>query len=124
MSKPSSIDNFKDDITNSYESGVLIDGILQSLVRQGFHGNKRTLERRINAWGLRRMGPSVKGNDEVVSRIRFLFEQGWKDTDICTDLRGSGTAISARTVQHIRLGHGLKRRIRMPGQARDQSLGK
>ncbi|KAI0535237.1 hypothetical protein GGR58DRAFT_480081 [Xylaria digitata] len=110
----SNIDELRDEISASYEAGTLIKDIFQSIIQQGYQCTQRTLERRIQAWGLERnVRTSLIHTDAILSRIQFLFfVRGWKDQSIQNDLRKANIPISLRTIQDIRLQHHMKRRYR------------
>ncbi|KAI1822344.1 hypothetical protein F4861DRAFT_532334 [Xylaria intraflava] len=118
---PSNIDEFRDEITDSYEAGVVIDLIYQSIVAQGCTSTRRTLERRIQAWNLQRQVHHTY-TPEILARIQYLFYvRGWKDSSIQHDLAKSGFMVSTRTVKAVRLRHGMKRRYRTD-EERDEAL--
>ncbi|KAI1432975.1 hypothetical protein GGR50DRAFT_547302 [Xylaria sp. CBS 124048] len=109
---PSNINQFQEKIAASYAAGDSIPSILRSIKEQGCDCTQRTLERRIQLWGLQRHALSVH-TDAVVSRIQFLFfVQGWTDEYIKDDLERAGVSTTVRTIQNIRLKHGMRRRFR------------
>lgn len=96
---PSAIDNYRQEIKGLLEIGESVDSILQVLVVQiGRPLSKRTLERRIQTWGLQRY-KRVTVTDDLVEHIRFLFfTRGWDDEAILRSLQAMGIDTSLRTV--------------------------
>ncbi|KAI2640196.1 hypothetical protein GGS21DRAFT_537899 [Xylaria nigripes] len=85
----SNVDAFRAEITHSYELGLTNEEILQSFQAHGCKIQIRTLQRKIRGWGLERC-------------------VGYKDTSIQMHLQKCGLSTSRRTIQAIRLGHGMK----------------
>ncbi|KAI1821966.1 hypothetical protein F4861DRAFT_532618 [Xylaria intraflava] len=107
----SNIDRFRAEITDAYELGLSIEEILASIASQGCTAKKRTLQRRIRLWGLENRKATHDYTAEILDQIQFLFYvRGYKDVSIQTTLRRAGFSISLRTVQRVRLQHGMKRR--------------
>ncbi|KAI2638244.1 hypothetical protein GGS21DRAFT_538429 [Xylaria nigripes] len=93
----SNIDLFRAEITHSYTLGCTVQ--------------LRTLQRRIHTWNLKRRAVFHDYTPEIPDHFQFFFfVRGYKDTSIQQDLSRSVISISVRTVQAVRLRHGMKRR--------------
>ncbi|KAI0118259.1 hypothetical protein GGR51DRAFT_208436 [Nemania sp. FL0031] len=106
---PSNVDEFRNEITASYESGASVPTILDSIAKKGCNCTQRTLERRIASWNLNNRKGRAR-SDQILSRVQFLFfVRGCQDRSIQTDLKKAGISISLRTIKGIRLRNGMKR---------------
>jgi hypothetical protein len=113
MPPSSNINKFRDKTIASYEAGVPVSDIFLSIQAEGCKGTQRTLERPIQAWGLQRKGLIQSNLNTILPQIEYLFfVRGWKDQSIQQELQKSGYSVSLRTIQDLRLQHGMKRRYR------------
>lgn len=93
-----------------YNLGFPVNEIVDQLHNQGYQVSKRTVERRLQEAGLRRK-PAFN-HTEILHVIDVMFFQLSYDDDAIADalLQQKGVAVSARTIQRIRLNNNLQRR--------------
>ncbi|KAI0466629.1 hypothetical protein F4859DRAFT_293643 [Xylaria cf. heliscus] len=110
---PSNVDDFRDEAIALYETGASVPSIYQTIVEKGCKCSQRTLERRIQTWGIGGTRAGRIRSHRVLSRIQFLFYyRGLDDQAIKADLASAGVSLSIRAIKHIRARNGMKRRYR------------
>jgi hypothetical protein len=110
---PSEIDQYKQEISTSFQDGQSILNIRKMLSDEyQITIHPETIRRRLKLWGVSRtnLGPG-----ELEDKIKELyFKQGLRDKEIIRALEKDGIKISQSTLTAIRLRIGLQRRVVNP----------
>ncbi|EED24632.1 hypothetical protein TSTA_079870 [Talaromyces stipitatus ATCC 10500] len=110
---PSQIDQYKQEISTSFQNGQSISNITKMLSDEyQITIHPETIRRRLKQWGVSRTNP---GPRELEDKIKELyFKQGLRDKEIIRALERDGIKISQSTLTTIQLWIGLQRRVVKP----------
>lgn len=106
------LEPYKAEITALYQRNEPVVAI-QDYLKESFNLqlSKRTLESRLQEWGLLHQDRTVSINTDVQARIKVLFFQvGLEDKDILYVLHQEGVTLASRTLRRMRKSLGLVRR--------------
>ncbi|KAE8334194.1 hypothetical protein BDV24DRAFT_156997 [Aspergillus arachidicola] len=104
------LEPYKAEITALYQRNEPVAAI-QDYLKESFNLqlSKRTLESRLQEWGLLHQDRTVSINTDVQARIKVLFFQvGLEDKDILYVLHQEGVTLSPRTLRRMRKSLGLR----------------
>jgi hypothetical protein len=118
------IDHFQPEISRLIEEGLTNKQLLDWLLEEGgIQCTLRTLERRLQQWGIRRNAVTqVLITDELAERVNYLFHHTLlSDSQIAIKIaEEDGLQTSANQVQEIRLLFGWHRQYVTPTQSTAQ----
>ncbi|KAL4889310.1 hypothetical protein BDV59DRAFT_195730 [Aspergillus ambiguus] len=114
--KAINLEPYKDQILSLYSSHLSVNSILAYIQDEySFQISKRTLENRLQQWGVYRQDRTTSSSSLLHARIRVLFFQvGLEDREILQVLEKEGYSISSRTLRRLRINLGLYRRTKDP----------
>ncbi|EED13958.1 hypothetical protein TSTA_101940 [Talaromyces stipitatus ATCC 10500] len=107
---PSQIDQYKQEISTSFQNGQSISNITKMLSDEyQITIHPETIRRRLKQWGVSRTNP---GPRELEDKIKELyFKQGLRNKEIIRALERDGIKISQSTLTTIQLRIGLQRQV-------------
>jgi arginine repressor len=104
-------DPYKDEIIALFNQQLSYRDISVELSQR--HSNdltERTLTRRLQQWGLRRLPSKIADNTALYERIRLLVYDNLSDGEILLTLHREGFQISQQTLKRLRQQFSLRRR--------------
>ena len=123
LSRRSNLEPFYEDISELFVRGDTIPSIHQQVNQLlSLHNyrpvTKRTLESRLQAWGLCRQ-QQAQVTDQLIERVQFYYSCGYSDSSILEAIQSEDQlTITPYAIRRIRYQHGMKRRIRNPEERR------
>lgn len=122
MVRPSiDLDTYKDEITALFNQQYTYEAICLELAqRYSIEITHRTLTRRLQRWGLRRLPPKMVDNEGLRERIQSLITDNYSDQEILPTLHREGVQITITTIRRIRQQLGLRLRTDNPEAQRIQ----
>ncbi|KAE8369889.1 hypothetical protein BDV27DRAFT_140805 [Aspergillus caelatus] len=117
------LEPYKAEITALYQRNEPVAAI-QDYLKESFNLqlSKRTLESRLQEWGLLHQDRTVSINTDVQARIKVLFFQvGLEDKDILYVLHQEGVTLAPCTLRRMRKSLGLVRRTDSPFERQRQT---
>ena len=115
------LDTYKDEITTLFNQQNTNQAICLELAqRYSIDITQRTLARRLQQWGLRRLPSKTFDNKALCERIRSLVYDNLSDQEILPMLHREGYQISSITLRRLRQQLGLRLRTDNPKAQRIQ----
>jgi hypothetical protein len=116
------IDDLQPQIIQLKEQGFTHKQVLDWLANEGIQCTLRTLERRLQQWGVRREAATAEVTDELAERVNYLFHHNlYSDSQIASKIiEEDGLQTSARQVKEIRLLFGWQRRYNTASSSTQQ----
>lgn len=121
------LEPFYEEICILYDDGVSIDHILTQanalLAAKGLQDtSKRSLERKLESWGLNKRQKKVVITEQLIDRIKhYFFDYGFSDQSIPRDLTyRDKLEASLHVIRQVRWSHGMKRRARTEAERLEQ----
>jgi hypothetical protein len=112
---------YKDEITALFHQQKTVDTICHEISqRYSINLSCRTLARRLQEWGLRRLAPKTVDNEALCERIQSLVRDNLSDAEILRSLHNEGFQIAHDTLKKRRQQLGLRRRTDDPEALRIQ----
>lgn len=106
---------YKDEIVDLFNQQETTKAICMELARRhSIDISSRTLSRRLQDWGLRRLPPNTADNQALCDRIRFLVCDNLSDKEILPILHHDGFKIAPVTLKRLREQLGLRLRTSDP----------
>ena len=103
----------RDEITQLYKGGYTVPAIVKAFEDRGVKLSQRTLERRLQTWGVPKYNKRLDYEDELLRcRVAILFYQfAFKDADIIFALEQEGYEVTERALKRLRGQLGLNRKV-------------
>ena len=115
------LDTYKVEITTLFNQQKTNEAIRLELAhRYSVDITDRTLARRLQQWGLRRLPSKTFDNEALCERIQYLVCDNLSDREILLMLHREGFQISQDTLRKLRQQLGLRRRTDGPEAQRLQ----
>lgn len=116
------IDPYKAEIIGLFEKKMKSDDICKHLKRQhDIQISARTLSKRLQVWGVKKVKENNSSNPALHARIKNLFfDVGLTDQEIVTVLHDEGYDVSNRTLRRLRHQLGIRLRLDSPTQQQAQ----
>lgn len=117
MPRPSiNLEPYKAELINLYQNSASIQSLQTFLLDQhGIQLTTRTIESRLQKWGIKKQNCTASSDTMLHARIRILFFQvGLEEKDLFHVLKAEGFDISPRMLKYIRHQLGLYHRTVNP----------
>jgi hypothetical protein len=118
---PSTIDSYEEDVRSWLAEGLNQQQVLQRLSQADCNTTLRTLQRRVQHWGIQTIAKKITDETIIEKAILLYSHKKLSDSQIAKEVSSqTGTTVSTQQIKSLRLNHGLLRRF-APGNeaARD-----